>query len=141
MHQVHTLNPVCAHRPRALLPGRTHSAVSWRTVAPYRGLAPTVSQAWPIVSQCTPGRVAAHARPCRHAHACIIAPCRSSLVTIQGLYRNTSPCLAPYRSPSYAVSRHDQWPNLLPVTIQDFVSRHSLPGARPSPVTIQLIVS
>ena len=137
----------CAQAARIAPRPRVHCAVLWRAVAPCRRPGRSCLSARPAMSQHTPDCVAAHARlcrsarPCHKAHARTVAPCRSSPVTIQGLYRNTSPCPAPYRSPGCAVSRHSKRPYLLPVTIQDFVSRHSLPVARPSLVTIQLIVS
>ena len=60
MHQVHTLNPGCMHRPHALCPSSAHTA-------PCCGL-------WSVVLQGTPGSVAAHANLCR-------ALCRACHVT------------------------------------------------------------
>ena len=83
------------------------------------------------VSWPSTGRVAVCGQPCRKR----AAPCRTPAWPYRGR------CCGRIAASGCAVSRHSQRPNLLPVTIQDFVSRHSLPVARPSPVTIQLIVS
>ena len=86
VHQVHTLNPSYAHRPSTQRP---LSAVSWRVE--HRIFAPSRLCRMHILSCC-------------RAHARAVASCRNSPVTIQGLYRNTSPTFPAVSQRSCAVS-------------------------------------
>ena len=86
MHQVHTLNPGCTHRPRTLRPSRPCRG-------PCRSLWPVVSQAWLAVSW-----------PCRRPSTdCIVtlpAPCRACLA-IQPSGQATR-CIATHNAAPYA---------------------------------------
>ena len=110
---MHTLNPGCAHAACALLPGQAHSVVSWLTPASYRGRA----------RPCRRTHWLCH-RPCSSTHWLCRRPCRARTlpcrrpppVTIQSLYRNTTPTARAVRHvsgsccavspPCCAISRH-----------------------------------
>ena len=104
MHQVHTLNPDCMHRPCALRPGSTHSAVPQAQHRPCR------RPSWPCRALY---RLAPRGRCCTY---------RSLLRCIVALP------LAVSRPYCYTTQR----PSRVPVTIRPFVSRPSLLTARPS---------
>ena len=100
VHNAHTKGSGCAHsvpRPRlhyaqvarALLPGRAHGAVSWRTRRH-------------IVAPFLPCR--RRLLPCRRAHASAVVSCRSLPAAIQKLYSDIEP-LPHARACSYIVSQ------------------------------------
>ena len=106
VHQVHSLNPSCAHRPRALRPSGRVAAVLWVVSQPVVGLVAgltgsvvAVSQAWPALSQARPLPLA-HCAPCRTPSAVSYASCAVSWRLpghVAALYHDTtsyqaSPC-------------------------------------------------
>ena len=104
VHQVHTLNPGCAQRPRALRPGRLcRGPVPDRIVAcdrPCRKPSRPCRRPGPCLA-CTarhivglPDRVA----HCIATQSCVAASLSLPPVRTQTLYRNTGPCSAPCRA-------------------------------------------
>ena len=133
VHQVHTQNPGCTHRPRALCPSSAHTAPCCRP-------GPAVSQAWAVVSPLARARPCVvsqrlpwpchvrittqpTAKPLPHCHNtinCIMTRPQPNcpLVTIQRLYRDTIPLTAsprachdtPIRIPTQSLSHSNRMP-------------------------------